>query len=54
MTFRLSRTLRDISEAGVRHRHPEYTPRQVQLAAIRLAIGEELFAHAYPGVEVEP
>ena len=54
MTFELSQNLRKISEAGVRHRHPNYTDRQVQLAAIKLAIGPKLFKQAYPGEDVQP
>ena len=54
MTFELNRALRSISEAGVRRRHPDYDVRRVQLAAIKLAIGADLFSRAYPGEDVEP
>jgi hypothetical protein len=54
MTFNLNRSLRSISEAGVRRRHPEYDDRRVQLGAIKLAIGADLFKLVYPGEDVEP
>ena len=54
MVFDLSDSLRGVLEAGVRHRHPEYDEDQVRLAALRLAVGEELFGRAFPGVEVTP
>lgn len=52
MSFELSDGLRAITEAGVRRRHPEYSDRMVRLAAVRLAVGDQLFRKAYPGVEV--
>ncbi|MCL4190123.1 MAG: hypothetical protein KJZ87_00150 [Thermoguttaceae bacterium] len=45
--------LRDVLEAGVRQRHPDYDDRQVKLAAIRHRLGDTLFREVYPGVEVE-
>ena len=54
LTFDLSDSLRRITEAGVRQRHPDYDDRTVRLAATRLAIGDKLFRLAFPGVEVEP
>lgn len=54
MTFELSDMLRERLKIGVRLRHPEYGQRTVELAAIRLAIGDELFRKAYPGIEVKP
>lgn len=44
----LSRLSRELMAAGVRMRHPEYNERQVQLAVIRLILGESLFAKVYP------
>ena len=52
LAVQLSNTLRQITEAGVRHRHPEYTDEQVTLAALRLSIGDELFKQAFPNCEV--
>lgn len=48
MTAELRRRLAD----GVRQRHPDYNERQVQLAVIRLTLGEELFQSVYPAVDV--
>jgi hypothetical protein len=54
MACRMSDEARSLSAAGVRSRHPEYTERQVQLAVIRMCLGEELFRLAYPGQNVVP
>lgn len=54
MTFALNHSLRSVSEAGVRRRHPDYDDRRVRLAATKLAIGPDLFKLAYPGEDVEP
>jgi hypothetical protein len=54
MTFELSKNLRAITEAGVRHRHPDYDDRRVRLAAFKLAIGSELFSQAFPSENIEP
>ena len=54
LTLELSRSVRDIAAAGVRHRHPDYTDEQVKFAVIRLCLGDELFRKAYPGVKVLP
>jgi len=54
MTMQLSAMARQLSEDGVRRRHPDYDERKVKLAAIKLAIGAELFSKAYPGESVEP
>lgn len=53
MALELSDELRSITESGVRQRHPDYDENMVRLAAIRIAIGEELFHQAYPDVEIE-
>jgi len=42
-----------IVEAGVRNRHPEYTPEQVRVARNRIWWGDDLFRQVYPGVEIE-
>jgi len=54
LTLELCESLRRTVEDGARHRHPDYDDRTVRLAATRLAIGDELFRLAYPGVEVAP
>ena len=46
--------IRSVTEAGIRHRHPEYDDEQVRLALGRLRVGESLFRQAYPGVDVKP
>ena len=43
-----------MSMAGVRARHPDYSPRQVELAVIRMMLGDNLFRRAYPGEEANP
>jgi len=54
MTFALIEAVRAVTEAGVRHRHPEYTNQQVRLATARLWVGERLFAEVFPGQDVKP
>jgi hypothetical protein len=53
MAIELSDNLRKLVEAGVRHRHPDYSDKMVQLAVHRLTIGEKLFHELYPGVEIK-
>jgi len=47
MALELSETVRAVSEAGIRHRHPEYDERQVRRALIRMVLGDELFRRWY-------
>ena len=54
MTFDLGDVLRRVTEAGVRHRHPDYDDDMVRLALIRLWIGAELFRRVHPAVEIDP
>jgi hypothetical protein len=51
LALRMSDSLRRVTAAGVRARHPEYTDEQVRLAVIRLGLGDEWFARAYPGAK---
>jgi Rv0078B-related antitoxin len=44
---------RELIRAGVRHRHPDYSPEQIRLAVLRLMQGKEVFAMVHPGVEIE-
>jgi hypothetical protein len=53
LALQMSTTLRNVVASGVRHRHPGYTEEQVRLAVVRLTLGEELFARAYPGVDIQ-
>jgi hypothetical protein len=48
----MTASVRALTAAGVRSRHPNYTNRQVELAVIRLTLGEELFQQAYPEEDV--
>jgi hypothetical protein len=52
MAFQMTAELRRRLAEGVRQRHPDYTERQMQLAVIRLTLGEGLFRLVYPGVTV--
>lgn len=51
--LQLSEDLRRIAEAGVKLRHPSYSPRQVMLTVLKRAWGQELFSKVYPNVEIE-
>jgi hypothetical protein len=52
--MRLTRRVRELTAAGVRLRHPDYTDEQVRLAVIRLTVGEECFRLHFPDVDIEP
>jgi len=52
VAIELSDGLRATIQSGVRQRHPEYNDNMVRLAALRLAIGEQLFRQAYPDIKV--
>lgn len=43
MAFELSDNLRDLVEAGVRHRHPDFDEEQVNLEVVRLMLGDKLY-----------
>ena len=53
MAIELSDGLRATIQSGVRQRHPDYDDNMVCLAALRLAIGKELFRQAYPDIKVK-
>jgi len=53
MAIELSDGLRATIQSGVRQRHSEYNDNMVRLAALRLAIGEQLFRQAYPDIKVK-
>ena len=48
MTFQLSDNLRSIVESGIRHRHPEYTQKQVIKAILSLTVDKDLLDQAFP------
>ena len=43
MTFQLSDNLRQITESGIRLRHPEYNDREVWQEVVRITLGDELY-----------
>ena len=47
MTFELSDNLRQITESGVRLRHPEYNDNQVRRDVLCIVLGEELYHKAF-------
>ncbi len=49
MTFQLSDNLRQITEAGVRLRHPEYDEQAVRKEVLRITLGDELYCKAFEG-----
>ena len=49
--FDLTALSHKLLRAGIRHRHPEYSSAQVQLAFIRSRLPRVLFLQAYPDVE---
>lgn len=54
MTFEASDALRATLEAGVRHRHPTYSQREVRLTVMRLMLGPKLFAEIQPDETIQP
>jgi len=53
MTFELSDNLRQIVEAGVRLRHPEYNNVEVRREVLRITLGDELYRKAFEGHDRE-
>lgn len=48
MTIQLSEDVRELSRCGIRARHPDYSPEEVEWALRRLMLGDELFHAAWP------
>jgi hypothetical protein len=44
---RLSEDVREVARAGIRARHPEYGPAEVELALLQLLYGDELVGKAF-------
>jgi hypothetical protein len=40
---------RQVTRAGIRARHPDYSVEQADLALYRLLYGDDLFRRAWPG-----
>jgi len=49
IAFQLTETVRRLSWAGIRSRHPDYDDHQVLRAWARLTLGEELVRALWPG-----
>jgi hypothetical protein len=49
MAAQLSDDIRQVSLAGIRQRHPEYTDDEVRRALLRLVVGDALTRAAWPG-----
>lgn len=54
LMFDLMENLQATLEAGIRLRHPEYTPEQVRWALVRIRLGEPLFRQCFPEIGVTP
>ena len=50
--FRLNETVRQLSIAGIRSRHPEYDDKQLLQAHARLVLGDALVRVVWPDREV--
>lgn len=50
--FRLTATARALTEAGIRHRHPDYSDAQVNAAVARLLLGDDLVREVWPDREL--
>ncbi len=46
--MRMSDDIRNVSAAGITHRHPEYDQREVRWALDRMVLGDDLFTKAFP------
>lgn len=47
-TARLCEDARELARAGIRSRHPDYSPAEVEHALRRLLLGDELVRRAWP------
>lgn len=50
--FQLTETVRGLTMAGIRARHPDYDEAQVRLAYRRLVLGDQLLQAAWPGCQL--
>ena len=52
---KMAEEIRQLTAAGIRSRHPEYTDQEVWFALLRLSLGPELFREAWPdALELDP
>ncbi len=54
MAFELSDAVRETLIAGIRHRHPDYSPRQIRRELLRLTLDKELFAKVAAHLDLLP
>ncbi len=50
----MSETAFELARDGIRMRHPDYTDHEVELAELRLRLGDDLFHAAYPDAPALP
>ncbi|MEA2695831.1 MAG: hypothetical protein QOI66_102 [Myxococcales bacterium] len=48
LAARLSSDVRELTRAGIRSRHRNYTDEEVELALRRILLGDDLFRRAWP------
>ena len=48
VAFDLSEAVRRITQAGIRHRHPDYSNEEVWAAWARLTLGDALYREVWP------
>jgi len=51
MALEMSDNLRRIVKAGVRHRHPDFNQRKIELEVLRLMIGDKLYKQMIKDIE---
>jgi hypothetical protein len=52
LAMQMSDEIRQVTLAGIRHRHPEYTEEEARFALFRQLLGHELFVRAWPHAPV--
>lgn len=52
LAMQMSDEIRQVTLAGIRHRHPEYTEEEARFALFRQLLGDELFVRAWPHAPV--
>jgi hypothetical protein len=52
--LRMSDDIRQIAFDGIRYRHPEYGVAEARWALLRLVLGNEHFARAFPHAPIMP